>query len=88
MDYLRRLYCNIGIRMSRLINFKMQEIMHLRGKVLLCVNSHCDDLSLQQLEEIREKAKKDGENESEEKLDENDENDPSLLIMSNIPNHN
>lgn len=60
MDYLRRLYCNIGIRMSRLINFKMQEIMHLRGKVLLCVNSHCDDLSLQQLEEIREKAKKDG----------------------------
>jgi hypothetical protein len=35
-----------------------------------------------------EKAKKDGENESEEKLDENDENDPSLLIMSNIPNHN
>ena len=38
----------------------MQEIMHLRGKVLLCVNSHCDDLSLQQLEEIREKAKKDG----------------------------
>ena len=60
MDYLRKIYCNLGIRMSRLINFKMQEIMHLRGKILLCVNSHCDDLSLPQLEEVRENAKSEG----------------------------
>ena len=31
---------------------------------------------------------KDNGKEKEEKLDENEENDPSLLIMSNIPNHN
>ena len=41
-------------------------------------------------EEEKDKKDQDKDNgkEKEEKLDENEENDPSLLIMSNIPNHN
>lgn len=34
------------------------------------------------------KEKKEKENDKEEKLDEAEENDPSMLIMSNLPNHN
>jgi len=41
-------------------------------------------------EEEKDKKDQDKDNgkEKEEKLDENEENDPSLVIMSNIPNHN
>ena len=42
----------------------------------------------EKLDEDEEKKDKEKGNQIEEILDENEENDPSLLIMSNIPNHN
>ena len=49
-----------------------------------------DNIKKEEKLDEEEKVKKDKDNnkEIEEKLDENEENDPSLLIMSNIPNHN
>ena len=43
---------------------------------------------LDEKEKDKKDPDKDNDKEKEEKLDENEENDPSLLIMSNIPNHN
>ena len=39
-------------------------------------------------DEEKDKKEKEKENNNEEKLDDNEENDPSLIIMSNTPNHN
>ena len=49
-----------------------------------------DNIKKEEKLDEEEKVKKDKDNnkEIEEKLDENEESDPSLLIMSNIPNHN